>query len=41
MRSTRLYSLKGELHYGVNQGRTFERYRHKFTDSGRLGYFVE
>ncbi|WP_225726010.1 MULTISPECIES: hypothetical protein [unclassified Nocardia] len=39
--SARLYPLRGELRYGTYQGQTYERYQYKFTDGGRLWYFVE
>ncbi|WP_433196505.1 hypothetical protein ACQP1G_44450 [Nocardia sp. CA-107356] len=41
LQSARLYPLKGQLRYGTYQGRTFERYQYKFTDGGRLWYFIE
>ncbi|MFC8046440.1 hypothetical protein [Nocardia sp. NPDC057353] len=39
--SGRLYVLRGELRYGTYQGRTYERFQYKFSDGGRLWYFVE
>ncbi|MFI8978263.1 hypothetical protein ACIGO9_35655 [Nocardia asteroides] len=39
--SARLYPLKADLRYGSYQGRTFERFQYKFTDGGRLWYFVD
>ncbi|MEU2258612.1 hypothetical protein [Nocardia xishanensis] len=41
VRSARLYPLKGELRYGSYRGQTYERYQYKFSDGGRLWYFVE
>ncbi|WP_194816381.1 hypothetical protein [Nocardia sp. XZ_19_385] len=38
--SGRLYPLKGSLRYGTLGGRTYQRYQYKFTDGGRLWYFV-
>ncbi|WP_345493757.1 hypothetical protein [Nocardia callitridis] len=39
--SARIYPLKGGLRYGSYQGRTYERFQYKFTDGGRLWYFIE
>ncbi|WP_175585985.1 hypothetical protein [Nocardia cyriacigeorgica] len=39
--SARLYTLKGGFRYGTHQGRPYERYQYKFSDGGRLWYFVE
>lgn len=41
MRSARLYPLKGDLRYGSYRGQTYERFQYKFSDAGRLWYFVE
>ncbi|MEV0760251.1 hypothetical protein [Nocardia sp. NPDC050435] len=39
--SPRLYPLRAELRYGTYAGRTYERYQYKFSDGGRLWYFVD
>ncbi|RJO76765.1 hypothetical protein D5S18_10940 [Nocardia panacis] len=40
-RTPRMYPLEGKLRYGTYAGQTYVRYQYKFTDSGRLWYFVE